>query len=317
MFFNSFFYFFSLLHFCCASRVSLFFHFLFPPLFRLLLVFPLSVSSFRLFLSLNMRFSLSATILLLPFLLSSFTVSAHMNLAYPYPRGYKLLPGITSASIDYSITSPTTRPCQGKPPAPPVQTFQAGTPIHTRFAGEAEHGGGHCQFALSYDQGNTWVVIHTIKDTCLANGARAYSIPFAENLPASEHAVFAWTWINRMGNREYYWNCVDMTIQSSVSSGNVYGKQLLVANIMNGPTIPEWPAGKPDALGDALLDARKPVMVAVSQGHGSASYGQGSPSMLHQSASSSHDGFRGQFRHSMPLSGNMTVHDQPTSDTSC
>ena len=66
------------------------------------------------------------------------------------------------------------------------------------FAGTATHGGGSCQFSLSYDGGNTWAVIHSIIGGCPLNSAYTFSVP--TNIP-SGNALFAWTWFNKLGNR--------------------------------------------------------------------------------------------------------------------
>ena len=66
------------------------------------------------------------------------------------------------------------------------------------LAGSATHGGGSCQFSLSYDGGNTWAVIHSIIGGCPLNSAYTFSVP--TNIP-SGNALFAWTWFNKVGNR--------------------------------------------------------------------------------------------------------------------
>src|SRR5205085_6344412 len=59
------------------------------------------------------------------------------------------------------------------------------------LAGSATHGGGSCQFSLSYDRGSTWAVIHSIIGGCPLNSAYTFSVP--NNIP-SGNALFAWTW---------------------------------------------------------------------------------------------------------------------------
>ena len=66
------------------------------------------------------------------------------------------------------------------------------------LAGSATHGGGSCQFSLSYDGGSTWAVIHSIIGGCPLNSA--YTFPVPNNIP-SGNALFAWTWFNKVGNR--------------------------------------------------------------------------------------------------------------------
>jgi len=66
----------------------------------------------------------------------------------------------------------------------------------------APHGGGSCQFSLSYDNGVTFKVIHSIEGGCPLDAVmNKYSVKIPESAPAAERALFAWTWFNRIGNR--------------------------------------------------------------------------------------------------------------------
>lgn len=60
------------------------------------------------------------------------------------------------------------------------------------------------------------------------------------NLPSCEKCTFAWTWINAVGNREYYMNCADVKIIGT-QQGNIAGKSLYVAN------LPGYPVNTPSA----------------------------------------------------------------------
>ena len=66
----------------------------------------------------------------------------------------------------------------------------------------APHGGGSCQFSLSYDNGATFNVIHSIEGGCPLDAVmNKYTVPIPDNAPAADRALFAWTWFNRIGNR--------------------------------------------------------------------------------------------------------------------
>ncbi|KAJ1997971.1 hypothetical protein GGI04_005198 [Coemansia thaxteri] len=66
-----------------------------------------------------------------------------------------------------------------------------------------------------------------------------YTVTLPESLPGANHAVFAWTWINASGQREYFMNCVDVKIIGTPGSFN--GKKMVVANYgPETPTIPEF-----------------------------------------------------------------------------
>lgn len=61
------------------------------------------------------------------------------------------------------------------------------------------HGGGSCQFAVSYDQGKNFAVIASVMGGCPID--LAYDIPIPSTLPAGKKALFAWSWFNQLGNR--------------------------------------------------------------------------------------------------------------------
>ena len=94
----------------------------------------------------------------------------------------------------------------------------------------ASHGGGHCQWALSYDDGKTWVVIKTLIRECLRDAGADYSVPvqIPANAPSGK-ATFMWLWNNAVGNRELYSNCADIEIKGT-SGGSISGVAPLIAN---------------------------------------------------------------------------------------
>ncbi|KAI9592198.1 hypothetical protein BDF19DRAFT_388593, partial [Syncephalis fuscata] len=143
-------------------------------------------------------------------ILATSPVRAHMEMCQPPPRGSKFSPD--KSNIDYNNKSPTQAICQGKPAGAIVGTYKAGGSVDVAFDGSAVHNGGHCQFSLSYDGGKTFVVIKDVMNDCLV-GAKNYNIPLPATAPASKNAIFAWSWINASGNREYYMNCADVAIE--------------------------------------------------------------------------------------------------------
>lgn len=72
-------------------------------------------------------------------------------------------------------------------------------------------------------------MLHTIERTCLLNGL-TFNIPLPASAPACDHCIFAWTWLNNIGNRELYANCADIRINSN-SDSELVGRELFVANI--------------------------------------------------------------------------------------
>ncbi|ORX91149.1 hypothetical protein K493DRAFT_143849, partial [Basidiobolus meristosporus CBS 931.73] len=165
---------------------------------------------------------------------------AHMEMINPAPRRSKLSTAYKGDEIDYDMTSPLSAklpyPCRGYGPGPSTATYQAGGTISVDLDGGADHNGGHCQFSLSVDGGKTFVVMKTVMGNCMSS-SRHYEVPIPKNAPNGK-AVFAWSWINKTGNREYYMNCADITIQGG--GGNcISGPKNLVVDLPNYAQIPE------------------------------------------------------------------------------
>ncbi|KAJ2891903.1 hypothetical protein IWW38_003428 [Coemansia aciculifera] len=184
------------------------------------------------------------------------TVSAHMAMIEPCtrytPHNPKCPALPAGASLDYNLKSPLgvdQALCKYTTPyATPVETWTAGQSISVQFdSGGAAHGGGHCEFSLSYDGGKTFVVIHQELQYCFfgapsgGNSASilSYTFNLPANVPSSNNVVFSWTWVNAIGNREFYMNCADVAIVGG-SASSFTGKQMTIANHNGYPTIPEF-----------------------------------------------------------------------------
>ncbi|KAJ2234855.1 hypothetical protein IWW45_003075 [Coemansia sp. RSA 485] len=176
--------------------------------------------------------------------------SAHLDMISPCPRysprGVNCPAVPSGQSLDYSMSSPLgyNEPlCKHTTPFPtPSATWTAGQSVTVKLApGGAPHGGGHCQFSISYDGGNTFVVLYQVLKQCFGadQGQRDFTFTLPSNLPSSDKAVFAWTWVNAVGNREFYMNCADVAIKGS-GPGSFTGKQMTIANHQGYPTIPEF-----------------------------------------------------------------------------
>ncbi|ORY01957.1 hypothetical protein K493DRAFT_312233 [Basidiobolus meristosporus CBS 931.73] len=212
-------------------------------------------------------------------------VSAHMEMTNPPPRESKFNPYYKDGQIDYDMTSPLggqwTYPCRGYGPGPSVATYQAGGTVGVDLDGGAVHNGGHCQFSLSVDGGKTFVVMKTVMGDCMI-AARHYDVPIPKNAPNGK-ATFAWTWINKTGNREYYMNCADITIQGG-SGKCISGPKNLIADLPGYPTIPEFTNGGYD--GSDLM-AKRPIVTSCSNGSTSDDSGSNPPPASSSTSSSS------------------------------
>ncbi|OBT64131.1 hypothetical protein VE03_06281 [Pseudogymnoascus sp. 23342-1-I1] len=135
-------------------------------------------------------------------------------------------------------------------------TMALGSTQPLNFVGSAVHGGGSCQISVTYDEkpvkDSVWKVIHSIEGGCPAQGVEGnlgggpdtpvpddYSFSIPDSLPTGK-AVLAWTWFNKVGNREMYMNCapIDITGRNSKSKRETAAYDALpdmfIANIDNG-----------------------------------------------------------------------------------
>lgn len=128
------------------------------------------------------------------------------------------------------------------------------------FTGGATHGGGSCQVSITYDEApnskSTFKVIHSIMGGCPARNTAGnigesstfldpdtYAFKIPENLPPG-NAVLAWTWFNKVGNREMYMNCAPVKL---VGSANKSVKE------SNGTRVDEKVAAAYDSLPDMFV----------------------------------------------------------------
>ncbi|KAJ1662958.1 hypothetical protein IW140_006180 [Coemansia sp. RSA 1813] len=185
------------------------------------------------------------------------SASAHMTMSDPCPRFSASCvtkpPALPAgASWDYNIKNPIPSDgilCKSNTPWPsPVATWTAGQSITVHFLNnDAAHGGGHAQFSVSYDGGKTFAVVYEVLRYFFFNGPSDsntpevldYTFTLPKELPNSESVVFAWSWVNAIGNREFYMNCADVAITGS-SSSSYTGKQMVIADHNGYPTIPEF-----------------------------------------------------------------------------
>ncbi|KAJ9158241.1 Glycoside hydrolase [Coniochaeta hoffmannii] len=171
--------------------------------------------------------------------------SAHMIMSSPKPFG-----GVGQAPL---LEDGSNFPCQmtagGSYQSQGSTTMAKGSPQELAFIGQAVHGGGSCQVSITYDTAPTknsvWKVIHSIQGGCpaknqqgnMGNSASAadpftYQFQIPDDVPTG-NATIAWTWLNRIGNREYYMNCAPISITGSSGDKANFDAlpDMLVANI--------------------------------------------------------------------------------------
>jgi len=177
-------------------------------------------------------------------------VEAHMRLRLPAP--------FTSPEDKPGPLLPdgSNFPCQtnGGPFQGTATKMDKGSKQQLGFTGSAVHGGGSCQVSITYDENPTaqssFKVIHSIQGGCparntpgnLPDNADApapdtYEFTIPEDIPSGK-ATLAWTWVNKVGNREFYMACAPIEIGGSGGSESALAAlpDMMVANIKQGGT---------------------------------------------------------------------------------
>ncbi|MCJ1314041.1 hypothetical protein MMC25_007721 [Agyrium rufum] len=171
----------------------------------------------------SLKFTASALVAIQALFAS--VTSAHMIMATPTPFG--------KSSINNSplSTDGSDFPCKQRSGVYDVEGANNVMPIGVNqtlsFIGSAVHGGGSCQISLTTDKApnasTKWMVIHSIQGGCPANtegnlpenangnGASTFQFSVPEGVSPGDY-VLAWTWFNRIGNREMYMNCAPVTV---------------------------------------------------------------------------------------------------------
>ncbi|KAF2448913.1 lytic polysaccharide monooxygenase [Karstenula rhodostoma CBS 690.94] len=158
------------------------------------------------------------------------SASAHMILNSPIPFAFE------NEATRQAPLEPADFPCKqpaGTYSVTEMNTVAAGGSLDVQLMGGATHGGGSCQFSITTDTKPTkdsqWKVLHSQIHGCqggpldnnMSNNASDTNNPkipvtIPEGLPAGQY-TFAWTWLNKLGNREFYMNCAPLTVTSGSS----------------------------------------------------------------------------------------------------
>ena len=147
------------------------------------------------------------------------TVNAHMVMATPVPYGSPNNSPLAADGSDF--------PCKTTSNAgATVNQIAIGASQLLDFTGSAVHGGGSCQISLTKDmpakKTSTWQVIHSIEGGCPAknvggnladgqNDGSVYSFTIPNGIAPGGYTL-AWTWFNKIGNREMYMNCASVQV---------------------------------------------------------------------------------------------------------
>ncbi|KAG7009658.1 hypothetical protein G7Y79_00002g007730 [Physcia stellaris] len=160
--------------------------------------------------------------------------SAHVKIESPVPYGA----GNAAPAID---TNPlradgSDYPCKQRLDVYKVvknNVMAIGEPQPLTFQGQATHGGGSCQIALSKDmqptKSSVFKVILSIEGGCPSkNPGNVGNDPFGYGADKFQYTIpaevspgdytLAFTWFNKIGQREMYMNCAPITVTGSAKS---------------------------------------------------------------------------------------------------
>jgi hypothetical protein len=152
------------------------------------------------------------------------TASAHVKMSKPAPFGSPNNSPLAADGSDFPCKVGSGYSYDNTP----ATNMALGSTQPLDFIGSAVHGGGSCQVSITYDKNPTkssvWKVIHSIEGGCparnvagnLPNNAGGadpdtYSFQIPTTLPTGP-ATIAWSWFNKVGNREMYMNCGPINI---------------------------------------------------------------------------------------------------------
>ncbi|RYP73274.1 hypothetical protein DL771_003703 [Monosporascus sp. 5C6A] len=181
--------------------------------------------------------------------------NAHMKMKNPVPFPSQNLGNgplnVTGSDFPCKYTGPDTY-ANGE-----ANIYPQGSKQKLQTIGQAVHGGGSCQISITYDTAPTkdsvWKVIHSIEGGCPARNAAGnagddasalapdeYEFTIPDDIPTGK-GVIAWTWINRIGNREFYMNCGAVEITGNGGDQAAYDAlpDMTVLNIMGILPEPE------------------------------------------------------------------------------
>lgn len=118
-----------------------------------------------------------------------------------------------------------------------VNIMPVGQPQTISFQGQATHGGGACQISLTTDtpptKDSVFKVIKSIEGGCPSTnpgnvgtdpfgfGADQFTFSIPNTVPAGKNYTLAWTWFNKIGDREMYMNCAPVTVPASTQPRSV------------------------------------------------------------------------------------------------
>ncbi|KAK3216194.1 hypothetical protein GRF29_8g2553950 [Pseudopithomyces chartarum] len=161
---------------------------------------------------------------------------SHMIMATPQPFGSPDNSPLDPSGSDYPCKIISSMAGPG-----PTNNWSVGSIQELSFSGSVVHGGGSCQIAVTTDKNPTrqssFKVIHSIEGGCPGVGSPdTFGFKVPDLLPDGD-LVVAWTWFNRIGNREMYMNCANVKVTGGAPETSKLEKlpNMALANIGVAP----------------------------------------------------------------------------------
>ena len=158
--------------------------------------------------------------------------SAHMKMSSPVPFDVDTLDNspLKPDGSDYPCKS-----CGYKISA--MNKIPVNSPVSLSLLGSAVHGGGSCQIGISLDKepskDSIFKVIQTYEGDCPPAAGTGLTFNIPKEFPTVERATLAWTWFNKIGNREMYMNPAPIEVTGGSDNQDYYKSlpDLFKANI--------------------------------------------------------------------------------------
>lgn len=212
--------------------------------------------------------------------------AAHMMLEWPTPYGNNTL---NNSPLEVSGSDFPCKLRQGVYDLAEMNHWIAGEAQSVRFLGSAVHGGGSCQFSVTTDaqptKSSQWKVVDSRVGGCPASAAGNLEIgPLAKKADSFDVVLpgempnglytFAWTWFNRVGNREMYMNCAPITVSGGGDNFTFLESlpNMFVANLPDTEcaTIANLDLAFPEP-GKSVVTAEQANIVSTLEGSGCSS----------------------------------------------
>ncbi|OXV07505.1 hypothetical protein Egran_04729 [Elaphomyces granulatus] len=190
----------------------------------------------------------SAVVMVAALLFSSMA-DAHIILFTPEPfdkAGLNTSPLVGDGSDFPCKLRPTVYDLPAGTDRSTINVMKIGDQQPLSFIGSAVHGGGSCQVSLTTDpkpsNDTKWQVIHSIMGGCPANvsgnlpddpnghGASTFNYSIPDGIAPGQYTL-AWTWFNRVGNREMYMNCAPINVVAASKKRDAPSSDVPVTSI--------------------------------------------------------------------------------------